>query len=1087
MDDVELGRRILAQGLLPREVLTAAYARRGARSLEQVLLQDRLLSVERLRTVGGVVPPGANSAAKPTVGWVSVPAGDVTRLDDDELPLDADLEATQLDLNPPDGGPPAAAWTDQTRDPEASPPADSERTLIDNTVLTPPVVDLARMRAADQGIDATIAPGSDLGDTTRMDDGPEDAPKPPVDDSTRMDAVPPPAADPRATSSSGVIRGAPAADRTFAPGLEAVDPARSASSSGFGRPGLDPSDVTFAPGLAPVNPAASASSFGHPPPAFGAAGGATPTFAELGPAPNDRTFAPGIPPVSPAGPGPAFAQPAYGTAGFGAVGANPTFAELGPGPADRTFADPGASYEAPPLDANATFADVSRAGEPGFAPDPDVVQLPRAPGETGRLGPYLLLEELGRGGMGAVYRARDAAGREVAVKVIIGEFYSDTIKERFVREGQVTAALNHPGIVRVLGAGTVGKTPYLVYELVEGAQSFKSIYGKLPLEQQVELLRDAARALEAAHSRGVLHRDVKPDNLLVDKEGNVRVADFGLAAGKDLDRLTRTGAQLGTPAYMAPEQIDARREDLGPPTDVWALGVMLYEILTGERPFKGKSFKDLCLQITEPNPVLPRKLKPSVPRDLEAICLRCLHEKAAGRYPSAGALADDLDRALRKEQVDARPPPRFGKRTRRAALVLAALGLAGGALGAYATLGGGASQAPARELTISLTSPRTDGEVAEPMLEVTGRVQGPSEWVRVNVDVGLPAGDPAAPPSVRVRAGEVFKVAFSLPGGETRVRVFAEDESDPELSAEPVERRITYVTGPKWYRRIPPEERPPLFPGLVACEEAGEYRWEPDGSILVWCPPGTFTQGPKQGDFSLELGGEAAGGPGQNQTREVTLTRGYFLGKYEVSVGQWDRYARETGAQPAVRKLNLVIIPTELGKNEWRWGDGDDFFLGDTHPVLNINYLQARAYCEWAGLRLPTEAEWEYAACGGQRIKYPWGDSDPGPSLTNMLGREDGYPYTAPRAAFANDRSPFGAMNMGGNVSELVSDYYANFPPGPAVDPTGPETGDERVYRGGAWSIEWAPVFAVYTRDAQPEDLTDWRIGMRVALTPPKH
>ncbi|MEZ6184919.1 MAG: SUMF1/EgtB/PvdO family nonheme iron enzyme [Planctomycetota bacterium] len=252
-------------------------------------------------------------------------------------------------------------------------------------------------------------------------------------------------------------------------------------------------------------------------------------------------------------------------------------------------------------------------------------------------------------------------------------------------------------------------------------------------------------------------------------------------------------------------------------------------------------------------------------------------------------------------------------------------------------------------------------------------------------------------------------------------------------------------------------------------------------------PPGTFTQGPTDDSLSLELGNDSVGTvAGKHPVRKVTLTRGFFLGKYEVSVEQWKRYARETGARIPVPnwQLNLQILPTGLGQNDWLWGEGVDFTLGDSHPVLNVSHVEARAYCDWAGLRLPTEAEWEYGACGGRRVKYPWGDEEPSHELTNMLGDDDGYPYTAPRAAFRADVSGFGAYNMAGNVSEHVQDYLGPFPEGDAVDPTGPPSGARRVIRGGAWSLEWAPIFTVFTRDSQVEDDTDWRVGFRVALTP---
>ncbi|MCO5164929.1 MAG: serine/threonine protein kinase [Planctomycetes bacterium] len=183
---------------------------------------------------------------------------------------------------------------------------------------------------------------------------------------------------------------------------------------------------------------------------------------------------------------------------------------------------------------------------------------------------FLLLGELGRGATGAVYRARDLErGGEVALKVALAR--PEWVRlQRFLREGEVTAALRHPNIVGIHSMGVADGRPYLAYELVEGARQLDEAARGAPLGRRVELVRDAARALGHAHARGVVHRDVKPANVLVDGAGRVRVADFGLAQALDHERLTVTGALLGTPAYMAPEQLRARRGDVGPPTDVWA-------------------------------------------------------------------------------------------------------------------------------------------------------------------------------------------------------------------------------------------------------------------------------------------------------------------------------------------------------------------------------------------------------------------------------------------------------------------------------------------------------------------------------------
>jgi len=289
---------------------------------------------------------------------------------------------------------------------------------------------------------------------------------------------------------------------------------------------------------------------------------------------------------------------------------------------------------------------------------------------------------LGRGGMGAVYAARDErAGRPVALKLARAEAAREPrAAERARREGLAVAGLDHPGIVRVHAAGTYQGRPYLAFELVEGARHLDEAGPGLPLRRRVELARDAARALGHAHARGVVHRDVKGANLLLDAAGRVRVADFGLAARADLGGLTRSGALLGTPYTMAPEQLAAGegRTEVGPPTDVWALGVVLYELLTGARPFDGGSLVELAAQVVGVDPVPPSRRSRRAPRALDPVVARALAKAPADRYPDGEALARDLDAFLAGELAAPR-----GRRVRLLIAGLAALGVVGvaGALG----------------------------------------------------------------------------------------------------------------------------------------------------------------------------------------------------------------------------------------------------------------------------------------------------------------------------------------------------------------------------------------------------------------------
>jgi hypothetical protein len=293
---------------------------------------------------------------------------------------------------------------------------------------------------------------------------------------------------------------------------------------------------------------------------------------------------------------------------------------------------------------------------------------------------------LGRGGMGVIYLARqERPRRPVALKMILaGEQASAEQLARFHAEAELAARLQHPNIVTVHEVGRCGGRPYLTLEYVEGGSlaGYLKEHKRLKSRRAAELVHQLARAAHFAHKRGVLHRDLKPANVLLaphpDDDGGPlpwvpKITDFGLA--KPLQGMataggprTQTGAILGTPRYMAPEQVKAKMGKVGPAADVYALGVILYECLTGQAPFEEASTVALLLQVTTRDPTPPRKLRPKIPRDLETICLKCLEKDPARRYATAQDLAEDLRRFLDGEPIKNRPAgllarvARFAKR-----------------------------------------------------------------------------------------------------------------------------------------------------------------------------------------------------------------------------------------------------------------------------------------------------------------------------------------------------------------------------------------------------------------------------------------
>jgi WD40 repeat protein/tetratricopeptide (TPR) repeat protein len=304
---------------------------------------------------------------------------------------------------------------------------------------------------------------------------------------------------------------------------------------------------------------------------------------------------------------------------------------------------------------------------------------------------YELLEVVGKGGMGVVYRARQLGlGRIVALKMILhAEYAGADDRRRFQGEAEAVARLQHRHIVQIHEVGEAGGVPYFSLEYCSGGSLEEQLDGT-PWEapRAAQLVETLAGAVAAAHAAGIIHRDLKPGNVLLTEDGTPKVADFGLAKRLDVPGQTQTGAIVGTPSYMAPEQAGGKK-DVGPAADVYALGAILYELLAGRPPFKAATPLDTMLQVLSEEPVAVRRLQPKVPRDLETVCHKCLEKDPKKRYGSAAALTEDLQRFLAGEPVAARPVGMAGRLLRRARrrpgvaalvlgmLLLAAAGAAG--------------------------------------------------------------------------------------------------------------------------------------------------------------------------------------------------------------------------------------------------------------------------------------------------------------------------------------------------------------------------------------------------------------------------
>lgn len=275
------------------------------------------------------------------------------------------------------------------------------------------------------------------------------------------------------------------------------------------------------------------------------------------------------------------------------------------------------------------------------------------PGDV--FGKFRILREVARGGMGVVFEAhQEDLDRNVALKVIIsGQFASEEEIARFLREAKVVASLDHPNIVSIYEVDRVESLHYFTMNLFDGLNlDVWSKRGAVTLAEKIKIIIQLCEAMDCAHKQGVVHRDIKPANLLVDAEGTVQVIDFGLAKRFDALRTAITGEQLvGTPLYMAPEQLLGKADDFGPSSDIYAIGAVLYELVTCQKPFPAQTLFELMQQVESEIPVLPTKLNPSLASEFDTICLRCLAKEPDERYASAGEIAEALHGLLLEGNV----------------------------------------------------------------------------------------------------------------------------------------------------------------------------------------------------------------------------------------------------------------------------------------------------------------------------------------------------------------------------------------------------------------------------------------------------
>jgi serine/threonine protein kinase len=606
--------------------------------------------------------------------------------------------------------------------------------------------------------------------------------------------------------------------------------------------------------------------------------------------------------------------------------------------------------------------------------------LDPAPKEVGaddapfRLGPFDLVSELGRGSSGVVYLATERSlGRRVALKVLSTNVTTTREQvERFHREAQAVAKLDHPGIVRIHSDGVEGANHWFAMEYVEGRDLAREIelqrlVSVLPSEQPIlprpgepdhaarvaEIVARVARALHAAHRAGIVHRDVKPSNILLGADGSMHVADFGLARDAAFGSVSATGDVAGTPHYMSPEQARVERASVDHRTDVYSLGVVLYELCTLRRPFEGKTVLAIFDKIRSGEPASVRDLNPDVPRDLETICAKAMAKFAADRYESAEALAEDLERFLAHEAIHARAQTtwdrvrRWGRRHRArmatAVVVLLALVAA----------------------TILTERSALAGRLADLSIEVFDEggasLDGMVHLRPIDLITGV-AGD-------RRTLGSLPLDSVAIEPGYYRIEAEVDGWGLRAYSRWTTAGEATEIAGLVHDGQLDTTDMIRVGPGVLDLDEA-------TASVAVH-------------GLRVEIGP-------------------FLIDRHEVTNAEYRRFLEGTG---------------HPSPSHWpRLTDQDD-----DRPVVNIEWSDAVAYAEWVGKRLPSYAEWAFAARGPEGRLFPWGDD--GEPLHGVVGLsyseagdfasyEEYTALCAPVGFHPDAATPEGVNDLFGNAAE---------------------------------------------------------------------